>query len=141
MIDDVLNGCINEKIDLIVIERSLTSNYIFASIMQEKKYLNECEWLMYNAFFDHFNQHRKYTLDGIMYLQCPVNLAMNRINLRNRRGELNINFDYQELLRIKHDQWLLNDNLNLPLLCVKIPYEDKEKSLRLQLNDFIRNIL
>eukprot|EP01084_Bolivina_argentea_P019709 36644_1 len=131
---------INE-IDFLLIERSAMANRIFAEIMYDNNYLNECEWLMYNHFFDYFNEKSRYLLDGIMYLNCPINIAMNRINIRNRKGEDNITNEYQIGLENKHNKWL--SNCSLPLFKIDIPYDNDiqmENNMFKNISDFMANI-
>ena len=112
----------NQDIDLLLIERSSMANRIFASIMYDHNYLNECEWLMYNHLFDYFNSKCNYFLDGIIYLDCPVNIAMDRLKIRDRKGESHVTDKYQTDLQQKHNQWLTNNQI--PMLHIGIPYDD-----------------
>jgi len=148
-IESTMNECIasNEDIDILLIERSSMANRIFASIMYDNDYLNECEWLMYNHFFDYFNEKCKYLLDAIIYLNCPVHIAMERVNIRNRKGESYITNEYQSALQNKHNEWLLNkhnDNIQqIPLMDVGIPYDNDtniEKQTFENIESFIKDI-
>lgn len=133
----------NEDIDLLLIERSSMANRIFASIMYDNDYLNECEWLMYNHFFDYFNEKCQYLLDAIIYLNCPVDVAMERVNIRNRKGESYITNDYQTALQNKHNQWLLNKNQPIPLMEIEIPYDNDtniEKQTFKNIEAFIKDV-
>eukprot|EP01084_Bolivina_argentea_P019710 36646_1 len=136
------NGQSQEQhIDFLLIERSAMANRIFAEIMYDNNYLNECEWLMYNHLFDYFNQKSQYLLDGIIHLNCPINIAMNRINIRNRKGEDNITNEYQIGLENKHNKWL--SNCSLPLFKIDIPYDNDiqmENNMFKNISDFMANI-
>ena len=125
-----MSECIqsNESIDLLLIERSSTANRIFASLMYDNNDLNECEWLMYNHFFDYFNAKSNYLLDGVIYLNCPLNVAMHRLSARNRKGEENITSEYQQKLQKKHEEWLCSKDNEIPLLNLQIPYDDNAEN-------------
>lgn len=129
-----------EHIDLLLIERSSTANRVFASIMHDNGSLNDCEWWMYCHLFSYFDSKCNYVLDGILYLNCPVTVAMQRISERNRKGETNVTEEYQDRLKLKHDQWLMDSDLNVPLMEVAVPYDDSTKSEELtikQIEQFI----
>lgn len=65
---------------------------------------------------------------------------MNRISERNRKGEANVTEEYQNRLIEKHEEWLLNGDLNVPLMEVAIPYdanaENEQRTIR-QIEQFI----
>ena len=117
-----------EPIDLLLIERSSTANRVFASIMHDNGSLNDCEWWMYSHLFSYFDSTCNYVLDGILYLNCPVTVAMQRISERNRKGETNVTEEYQQRLKWKHDQWLIHSDLTVPLMEIDVPYDDNAKN-------------
>ena len=111
----------NEKSDIIVLERSCHANKIFASVMKEYNRLNDCEYLMYEMIFNYITLHMP-KINGIIYLDCEIDKAMNRIKYRNRNGEQNVDSNYQISLQNAHNQWIdrlynkannVNKNINI----------------------------
>eukprot|EP01083_Nonionella_stella_P067477 178526_1 len=126
----------SQDTDLLLIERSSIANRLFAHIMYDNNYLNECEWWIYNHFFDYFNEKSMYALDAILYLNCPVDTAMDRISIRNRKGEVNITNQYQTDLKNKHDEWIkdqLQNDLDMmnriPVFEIEVPYDKDDDTV------------
>ena len=44
----------NKEKLVVLIERSICANYIFASTMKENKLLTDMEWIMYLQFYNYF---------------------------------------------------------------------------------------
>ena len=64
----------------------------------------------------------------IFILSLSSQVAMERIAERNRKGEANVTEDYESRLAAKHESWLMAEDLNVPLMQIAIPYDDRTDS-------------
>jgi deoxyadenosine/deoxycytidine kinase len=98
---------------IIITERSiLTDKHIFAEMLRDSGDINMMEWELYESWFTMF--HKKYHVNGIIYLSTSSHTSKERIGIRGRSGEEQIGLDYLEALDRQHKKWV--ENTNLPVL-------------------------
>ena len=98
-------ACNQPDIHLIIMERSLDADYhIFAKMLYEQGYLQECEYEIYKRMAKY--EREQYLLDGIIWLRETPETCMERIALRARKGEERISLEYLEKCDQYHQEWL-----------------------------------
>lgn len=102
--------------NILMIERSLHANKIFSEIMKEMNYLNDLEWVIYNKLYNYY-QGEVPQINGMIYLNTDVEEAMNRLKLRNRKGEISITKEYQKKLKLKHDK-IVNESMKNKIITI-----------------------
>ena len=102
----------NSPYKIIITERSIESDkYLFAKMLYEQKMINDLEWITYNTWYNFFS----FKIDYFIYLKTDVDKCIERIKLRNRKGEETISKEYLENLHSKHELWLNNKKNKLLL--------------------------
>jgi deoxyadenosine/deoxycytidine kinase len=97
----------------IITERSiLTDKYVFADMLKTTGDMNSLEWELYDSWFTIFS--KKYPINGIIYISTSSATSKDRIQLRNRAGEENIDMEYLHALDIQHKKWI--ESTNIPVL-------------------------
>ena len=99
----LLNAANSDK-PIIIIERSILSNKVFMDISAELEKLDKMEYRMLTNTYKFYLQHIYPHLDGIIYLDTPVDECIKRITKRNRGEECAIEKSYLELLKKKFDE-------------------------------------
>lgn len=90
-----------------LVERTLFADrYIFARAVNLEGYMTELQFRDYEMIFDDLSFFIKEP-DIYIYLRAPLELLMNRIKQRNRKGEDKIKVEYLKLLENLYDDWLL----------------------------------
>lgn len=88
---------------IILMERSLLTDYhVFAKMLHDKGDLLPEEFSIYKKWFDHFNT---IPMDGLIYLECSPEVALERCQKRNRPGET-ISLEYLQELHDQHENWI-----------------------------------
>ena len=82
----LLNAANSDK-PIIIIERSILSNKVFMDISAELEKLDKMEYRMLMNTYKFYLQHVYPRLDGIIYLDTPVDECIRRITKRNRGEE------------------------------------------------------
>ena len=101
----IREACNQPDIHLIIMERSLDADYhIFAKMLYEQGYLQECEYEIYKRMAKY--EREQYLLDGIVWLRETPETCMERIALRARKGEERISLEYLEKCDQYHQEWL-----------------------------------
>ena len=123
---------------IIITERSiLTDKYVFAEMLRDAGDMDPLEWELYESWFDIFG--KEYPVSGIIYVSTNANISKERIQIRNRIGEENINIEYLEALDIQHKKWI--ENTNIPVLTLSteigVPVEKNIEEIKL----FIERLL
>ena len=114
---------------IIIIERSLLSNKIFIDISKEMDKLNNMEYNMLLKTWDFYIQNVYPQLSGIIYLNTPVNVCVNRIIKRNRNEESNVDKNY---LNILHDKFKeLSNESTIPTLVIDGNFDLERDSLKI----------
>jgi len=100
------------KVDFIICERSLISDYIFASILKSEGNMTDMEFKHYNQWYNMWKEFvpKQFQNYKNVYLKIDVNTAMQRIKQRNRDGETSITYNYQSHLEELHNQYFDNNN-------------------------------
>ena len=102
--------------NIIIIERSILSNKIFIDISKEMNKLNDLEYGMLINTYNFYRQNVYPILNGIIYLNTPVDLCVQRIIKRNRGGESNVDKNYLLMLKEKFDE--LSNYSTIPTLVI-----------------------
>ncbi len=114
---------------IIIIERSLLSNKIFIDISKKLDKLNNMEYNMLLKTWDFYIQNVYPQLSGIIYLNTPVNVCVNRIIKRNRNEESNVDKNY---LNILHDKFKeLSNESTIPTLVIDGNFDLERDSLKI----------
>lgn len=119
---------------VIITERSvLTDKYVFAEMLRDSGLIDMLEWDLYDNWFNIFS--KQYPVNGIIYLSTGSTTSKERIMIRNRHGEENIDLDYLDALDRQHKKWI--DNTNIPVLTLSTePGESVETNLE-KIKEFI----
>ena len=102
--------------NIIIIERSILSNKIFIDLSKEMNKLNDLEYGMLINTYNFYKQNVYPILNGIIYLNTPVDVCVQRIIQRNREGENNVDKNYLLMLQEKFDE--LSNNSTIPTLVI-----------------------
>ena len=102
--------------NIIIIERSILSNKIFIDISKEMNKLNDLEYGMLINTYNFYMQNIYPMLNGIIYLNTPVDLCVQRIIQRNRGEEVNVDKNYLLMLKDKFDE--LSNYSTIPTLVI-----------------------
>lgn len=96
------------NVDFIITERSLVSDYIFAKLLHNDKYMDDMEFKHYEDWYEFW----KYLLPNYeyitVYLKLNTNIALDRIKKRGRDGENHITCEYETKLMNMHDEYFNN---------------------------------
>jgi deoxyadenosine/deoxycytidine kinase len=119
---------------VIITERSvLTDKYVFAEMLRDAGLMDMLEWDLYDNWFNIFS--KQYPVNGVIYLSTGSVTSKERIAIRNRHGEENIDLDYLDSLDRQHKKWI--DNTNIPVLTLSTePGESLEMNLQ-KIRNFI----
>jgi len=122
---------------VIITERSvLTDKYVFAEMLRDSGFIDMLEWDLYDNWFNIFS--KQYPVNGIIYLSTGSTTSKERIKIRNRHGEENIDLDYLDSLDKQHKKWI--DNTNIPVLTLSTePGESLESNIE-KIKEFINNL-
>jgi deoxyadenosine/deoxycytidine kinase len=102
--------------NIIIIERSILSNKIFIDLSKEMNKLNDLEYGMLINTYNFYMQNIYPMLNGIIYLNTPVDLCVQRIIQRNRGEEVNVDKNYLLMLKDKFDE--LSNYSTIPTLVI-----------------------
>ncbi|MFP3959959.1 MAG: deoxynucleoside kinase [Spirochaetaceae bacterium] len=86
------------------LDRSIYGDRIFAEMLHEDGDMLEEEFHTYSTLLDNMLEHAKYP-DLLIYLDCTVDTALERIRNRNRGRESGIPRDYLENLNARYLRW------------------------------------
>ena len=112
-IQDAVENNPSEKV--FITERSiLTDKYVFAEMLHNSGDMDSLEWELYESWFQIFS--KKYPVNGIIYISTSSVTSKERIQIRNRGGEENINMEYLEALDIQHKNWIATTDI--PVLTI-----------------------
>ena len=122
---------------VIITERSvLTDKYVFAEMLRDAGLIDMLEWDLYDNWFNIFS--KQYPVNGVIYLSTGSTTSKERIVIRNRHGEENIDLDYLDSLDRQHKKWI--DNTNIPVLTLSTePGESLETNLE-KIREFINTL-
>ena len=115
--------------NIIIIERSILSNKIFIDISKEMNKLNDLEYGMLINTYNFYRQNVYPILNGIIYLNTPVDLCVQRIILRNRNEENSVDKNYLSLLHDKFEEF--SNYSTIPTLVLDGNYDLKRDSFKI----------
>jgi deoxyadenosine/deoxycytidine kinase len=138
----------NKREKIIMFERSVLSDkYCFAMNCFESGLLNKAEFEVYKDFHsflvEEFNMLR---LNGIIYLRTTPETCSKRLEKRSRSEEKTVSIDYLRSIHEKHEEWLLNPELNkLPTLVIDCDDEFESdpvvcESMKVKVASFLKEI-
>jgi len=91
------------KKDTIIIERSPISNImIFGQMLYDDKIIGEAEF----SILKYMVNGLMMPVDKIVYLRSTPEECMERVQIRNREGEEDIELNYLQNIHDKHETWL-----------------------------------
>ena len=94
--------------DQVVLERSIyTDRNVFAKNLYAVGAMNDSEWQVYQQLWEFLAQHYCDKPDKILYLRTPAELCLERIKMRGRNEEQQMQLDYLKRLEDLHDEWLI----------------------------------
>jgi deoxyadenosine/deoxycytidine kinase len=99
----VYNDAIKSNTDVILLERSLLSNTIFAENLHDNGDMNDLEFRLYQDWSSFWGETGIFPPNLFVYLNPIVEVAMERTRSRARRGEAGISEEYQRQIKEKHD--------------------------------------
>ncbi len=111
-IQDAVNKLDSSKEEphIILSERSvLTDKYVFAEMLRDSGDIDPLEWELYDSWFNMFS--KQFPINGIIYLSTSAVTSKDRIKIRNRHGEENINIEYLDALDKQHKKWIANTDI------------------------------
>ena len=117
---------------IILIERSLLSNKIFIDISKKMDKLNNMEYNILLKTWDFYIQNVYPQLSGIIYLNTPVNVCVNRIIERNRNEESSVDKNYLNILHDKFQE--LSNESTIPTLVIDGNFDLKRDSFKIAEN-------
>ncbi len=104
-IKKVIKNLKSNKNYIIVTERSVhTDKNVFAKMLYNNKDINECEYQIYNKWFDEFISD--IPIHKYIYIDTDPKKCLERIEKRSRKGENKIPIEYLEMCKKHHDIWL-----------------------------------
>lgn len=94
-----------------IVERSIYADReVFAKNCMESGILDSAEWEIYCKWFDwchaHIPAHVKSDNCLFVYIRASPEVCLERIRIRNRKGEEDIDLSYLQSVHDKHEQWL-----------------------------------
>ena len=91
---------------IIITERSVcTDKNVFAKMLYDDNKIEEINYQIYNKWFEEFI--RDIPLTGIIYITTTPEKSLERINIRNRKGE-QIPIEYLQKCHEYHNNWMNN---------------------------------
>ena len=87
-----------------ILDRSIFGDRIFAELLWEDGDMNDEEFRSYSSLLSNMLEHTS-PPNLMIYLDCSVNAAMERIIIRNRGLEAGIPREYLEKLNTKYLDW------------------------------------
>ena len=89
---------------IVIIERSILSNKIFMDLSNELGKLDKMEYCMLLNTYKFYLENVYPQIQGIIYLDTPVDECIKRITKRNRGEECNIEKSYLQAIKKKMDE-------------------------------------
>jgi len=95
--------------DVFLLERSVFTDLLFMKTLRESQTIDETEYEDYLDLWTMWEEVMPFRPDLFVYLKPDVDVAMKRLQERNRDGESTVSKDYQVALEEKHDEFLGGD--------------------------------
>lgn len=87
-----------------------TDHHVFASLLHRDGVISDVEWQLYGMSYDALTNFDDIP-DGLVYLNTPPEVCLERIRHRARTGEDNITLDYLKKLHVQHENWIGTSDL------------------------------
>lgn len=94
-----------------ILDRSIFGDRIFAEMLNEDGMMSDEEYRTYSTLLDNMLEHAQ-APKILIYIDCDVNTAIERINKRNREMELSVPRKYWERLNQKYQKWYDEYNIS-----------------------------
>lgn len=102
----------------VILDRSIYEDaFIFSRALHHMGNLDERDYLAYRRVFDLVVRNLP-SPDLLIYLKCPVDVLMRRIQRRGRAIEGGISVDYLNLLDTFYDEWMAAFDI-CPVLAIR----------------------
>ena len=102
-----INECIKDGYDIIIVERSIfTDKNVFMKSLYQKKKVTDIEYKIYNDWFIWILEQFQLPHIKFIYLKLSTDLCYERIKIRNREAEKDMDYEYLNFLNNNHDDWL-----------------------------------
>ena len=99
---------------IIITERCLyTDLNVFAKMLYDSCLIEEIEFSIYLKWFHEFID---FQLTGLIYIKTTPGVCLERINVRNRKGEENIPISYLIDCHDYHEKWITFSDVNKIIL-------------------------
>ena len=123
------------KDSIIISERSIyTDHEIFAKMLHDAGKIEDIEYSIYLKWFHEFSES---VLHGIIYVKTHPETCIERIGIRNRKGESTISKLYIEECDRYHENWI--NSTEIPVLVMDGQPEQSEYTIE-QIKEFIKRI-
>ena len=132
-IDDWRISCIDNpdqrRNNIFVTERCIETDFnVFAQMLRDDGCLNNIEWDLYKQWYRMLSDQTD--MNGIIYVNTPSNISMERIHLRARKGEDIIPMEYLDNLDKYHKKWI--DHTSIPVIVYNNYDADEGKKTRVE---------
>lgn len=87
-----------------ILDRSIFGDRIFAQMLNEDGWMTDDEFDTYSTLLDNMLEHAKKP-DLLVYIDCELDTAMQRINKRGREMEQKVDEVYWKRLNEKYTTW------------------------------------
>jgi deoxyadenosine/deoxycytidine kinase len=87
-----------------ILDRSIFGDRIFAEMLNEDGLMSDEEYRTYSTLLDNMLEHTQ-PPTILVYIDCDVETAIERIKKRNRKMELEVPKRYWERLNHKYQKW------------------------------------
>jgi deoxyadenosine/deoxycytidine kinase len=94
-----------------ILDRSIFGDKIFAEMLNEDGYMADDEYETYKSLLNNMSQH----IDDpnlLLYIDCDLETAMKRIQIRGREMEQSVDDIYWQRLNDKYQKWYSEYNLS-----------------------------
>ena len=102
-----LQKALNDGYNIIITERCIyTDKNVFAKMLYDENKIEHVEYVIYTKWFEEFTANIPDI--KVVYIKTKPEIAKERINFRNRKGEENIPLEYLQKCDIYHTNWVNN---------------------------------
>jgi deoxyadenosine/deoxycytidine kinase len=112
----------NPDCNVFICERSLSSSLnVFSKLHLKTQNLTMHNYKILERMYDEILKITGYTLNSVIYLDCPVGTCYARIHKRNRACESEIDLCYLKKCEVSYKEWLNNVphiSVNVHDICV-----------------------
>ncbi|NLX09377.1 MAG: deoxynucleoside kinase [Chloroflexi bacterium] len=99
-----------------IFERSVyCDRHVFAKNLHQVGLMDATEWALYLHFWERLAEMAP-TPDAILYLRTPAEECFRRLQVRGRAEEKGITLAYLQQLEDRHDEWLLSEAAEAPVI-------------------------